>query len=78
MICSRRLYKGNSYEICFPLTDTGVTLVRFYTRGDVIIEKEPEISGDSMCFSFTVEELASLEDGVLRLPKDPGMFVAIK
>lgn len=66
MICSRRLYKGNTYEICLPLTDTGVTLVRFYTRGDVIIEKEPEITGDSMCFSFTEEEIASLEDGVLR------------
>ena len=64
--CNRRLYKGNSYEICLPLVDSGVTLVRFYTKGDVIIEKEPEISGDSMCFSFTVEELASLEDGVLR------------
>ena len=66
MYCSRRLYKGNSYEICLPLIDTGVTLVRFYTRGDIIIEKEPEISGDSMCFNFTVEDLASLEDGVLR------------
>lgn len=64
--CNRRLYKGNSYEICLPLVDSGVTLVRFYTKGDVIIEKEPEISGDSMCFSFTAEELASLEDGVLR------------
>ena len=63
MYCSRRLYKGNSYEICLPLIDTGVTLVRFYTRGDIIIEKEPEISGDSMCFNFTVEDLASLDDG---------------
>lgn len=66
MICSRRLYKGNSYEICLPLADSGVTLARFYTAGDVIIEKEPEISGDSMCFSFTEEEIASLPDGVLR------------
>lgn len=66
MICSRRLYKGNAYDICLPLADSGVTLVRFYTRGDVIVEKEPEISGDSMCFSFTEEDLASLEDGVLR------------
>lgn len=66
MICSRRLYKGNAYDICLPLADSGVTLARFYTRGDVIVEKEPEISGDSMCFSFTEEDLASLEDGVLR------------
>ena len=66
MICSRRLYKGNAYDICLPLADSGVTLARFYTRGDVILEKEPEISGDSMCFSFTEEDLASLEDGVLR------------
>ena len=66
MICSRRLYKGNSYEICLPLTDSGVTLARFYTAGDVIIEKVPEITGDSMCFSFTEEEIASLPDGVLR------------
>ena len=65
MICSRRLYKGNSYEICLPLV-SGATLVRFYTRGDVIVEKEPEITGDSMCFSFTEEDLVSLEDGVLR------------
>lgn len=70
MICSRRLYKGNAYEICLPLTDTGVTLVRFYTKGDVIVEKEPEISGDSMCFSFTEEDLALLEDGVLRYGHD--------
>lgn len=66
MICSRRLYKGNAYDICLPLADSGVTLARFYTSGDVIVEKEPEISGDSMCFSFTEEDLASLEDGVLR------------
>lgn len=66
MICSRRLYKGNAYEICLPLTDTGVTLARFYTAGDVIIEKVPVITGDSMCFSFTEEEIASLPDGVLR------------
>lgn len=66
MICSRRLYKGNAYDICLPLADSGVTLARFYTRGDVILEKEPEISGDSMCFSFAEEDLASLEDGVLR------------
>lgn len=66
MICSRRLYKGNSYEICLPLADSGVTLARFYTAGDVIIEKVPEITGDSMCFSFTEEEIASLPDGVLR------------
>lgn len=66
MTCSRRLYKGNSYDICLPLSDTGVTSVKFYTGGDVIIEKEAEISGDTMCFSFTEEEIASLEDGVLR------------
>lgn len=70
MICSRRLYKGNAYEICLPLTDTGVTLVRFYTKGDVIVEKEPETTGDSMCFSFTEEDLALLEDGVLRYGHD--------
>ena len=66
MYCSRRLYKGNSYDICLPLTDSGVTLARFYTAGDVVIEKVPEITGDSMCFSFTEEEIAYLHDGVLR------------
>ena len=66
MECGRRLYKGNSYDICFPLTDSGVTLARFYTLGDIIIEKEPEFSGDSMCFSFSEEDLAALPDGVLR------------
>ena len=66
MYCSRRLYKGNDYEICLPLTDTGVTLVRFYTGKDVYVEKEPEISGDSMCFSLTKEDLESLTDGVIR------------
>ena len=66
MICGRRLFKGNSYEICLPLTDTGVTSVRLYTRGDIIIEKEPVITGDSMCFSFAKEELDVLPDGVLR------------
>ena len=67
MYCSRRLYKGNSYEICLPLVDSGVTMVRFYTTGSVIVEKEPEIVEDSMCFSFTEEELAVLPDGVLRM-----------
>ena len=38
MICSRRLYKGNAYDICLPIADSGVTLARFYTRGDVIKE----------------------------------------
>ena len=66
MYCSRRLYKGNDYEICLPLTDTGVTLVRFYTGKDVYVEKEPEISGDSMCFSLTKEDLEPLTDGVIR------------
>lgn len=70
MYCSRRLYKGNAYEICLPIADTGITVVRFYTRGDIIIEKEPETTGDSMCFSFTEEDLASLEDGVLRYGYD--------
>lgn len=70
MYCSRRLYKGNAYEICLPIADTGITVVKFYTRGDIIIEKEPEISGDSMCFTFTEEDLASLEDGVLRYGYD--------
>lgn len=65
MICSRRLYKGNAYDICLPLV-SGATLARFYTSGDVIVEKEPEITGDSMCFSLTGEDLASLDDGVLR------------
>lgn len=66
MSCNGRIYKGDSYEICLPLFDTGVTSVRFYTRGDVIIEKEPVITGDSMCFSFAKEELDVLPDGVLR------------
>lgn len=70
MYCSRRLYKGNAYEICLPIADTGITMVRFYTRGDIILEKEPETTGDSMCFSFTEEDLASLEDGVLRYGYD--------
>ena len=70
MYCSRRLYKGNAYEICLPIADTGITVVRFYTRGDIILEKEPETTGDSMCFSFTEEDLASLEDGVLRYGYD--------
>ena len=67
MYCSRKLFKGNSYEICLPLVDSGVTMVRFYTTGSVIVEKEPEIVEDSMCFSFTEEELAVLPDGVLRM-----------
>lgn len=66
MICSRRLYKGNAYEICLPISDTGVTMVRFYTKGDVIIEKEPISTGDTMCFELAENDLASLEDGVLR------------
>ena len=66
MSCNGRIYKGDSYEICLPLFDTGVTSVRFYTRGDIIIEKEPVITGDSMCFSFAKEELDVLPDGVLR------------
>lgn len=64
--CNRRLYKGNSYEICIPITDTGVTSVRFYTSGDVVIEKEGEIVDDTMCFELTKEELDLLPDGVLR------------
>lgn len=66
MNCSRRIYKGNAYEICLPLVDSGVTLVRIYTRGDVIIEKEPEITADSMCIQLTADELAGLADGVIR------------
>ena len=66
MSCNGRIYKGDSYEICLPLFDTGVTSVRFYTRGDIIIEKEPVITGDSMCFLFAKEELDVLPDGVLR------------
>lgn len=66
MNCSRRLYRGNAYEICLPLVDSGVTLVRIYTRGDVIIEKEPEITADSMCIQLTADELAGLADGVIR------------
>ena len=66
MYCSRRLYKGNSYDFCLPLIDSGVISVRFYTAGDVMVEKVPEISGDSMCFSFTEEDLEYLPDGVLR------------
>ena len=66
MSCNGRIYKGDSYEICLPLFDTGVTSVRFYTRGDVIIEKEPVITGDSMCFLLEKEELDVLPDGVLR------------
>ena len=67
MYCSRKLFKGNSYEICLPLVDSGVTMVRFYTTGSVIVEKEPEIVDDHMCFTFTEEELAVLPDGVLRM-----------
>lgn len=66
MYCGRRLYKGNSYEICLPLTDTGITTVSFYTSGDVIIEKEPETTADTMCFLLTKEDLDALQDGVLR------------
>lgn len=62
MTCSSRLYKGDSYEICLPL-DTGITTVRFYTRGDVVIEKEAD---ENMCFLLTKEELDLLPDGVLR------------
>lgn len=64
--CNRRLYKGNSYEICIPITDTGVTSVSFYTSGDIVIEKEGEIVDDTMCFELTKEELDLLPDGVLR------------
>ena len=64
--CNRRLYKGNSYEICLPITDTGVTSVSFYTSGDIVIEKEGEIVDDTMCFELTKEELDLLPDGVLR------------
>lgn len=64
--CNRRLYKGNSYEICLPITDTGVTSVSFYTSGDMVIEKEGEIVDDTMCFELTKEELDLLPDGVLR------------
>ncbi len=68
--CNRRLYKGNSYEICLPITDTGVTSVRFYTSGDMVIEKEGEIVDDMMCFELTKEELDLLPDGVLRYSYD--------
>lgn len=64
--CNRRLYKGNSYEICLPITDTGVTSVRFYTSGDIVIEKEGKIVDDTMCFELTKLELDLLPDGVLR------------
>lgn len=64
--CNRRLYKGNSYEICLPITDTGVTSVSFYTSGDIVIEKEGEIVDDTMCFELTKKELDLLPDGVLR------------
>ena len=64
--CNRRLYKGNSYEICLPITDTGVTSVRFYTSGDIVIEKEGKIVDDTMCFELTKSELDLLPDGVLR------------
>lgn len=70
MICSRRLYKGESYEICLPIADTGITSVRFYTDGDITIEKEPEISGDTMCFILSKEDLDMLHDGVLRYSYD--------
>ena len=66
MLCSRKLYKGNSYEICLPITDSGVTVVRFYTRADIVVEKEPIITSGSMCFDLSVEDLDVLEDGVLR------------
>ena len=68
--CNRRLYKGNSYEICLPITDTGVTSVRFYTSGDMVIEKEGELVDDMMCFELTKEELDLLPDGVLRYSYD--------
>ena len=64
--CNRRLYKGNSYEICLPITDTGVTSVRFYTSGDIVVEKEGKIVDDTMCFELTKLELDLLPDGVLR------------
>ena len=68
--CNRRLYKGNSYEICLPITDTGVTSVRFYTSVDMVIEKEGEIVDDMMCFELTKEELDLLPEGVLRYSYD--------
>ena len=55
--CNRRLYKGNSYEICLPITDTGVTSVSFYTSGDIVIEKEGEIVDDTMCFEVFLRGL---------------------
>lgn len=66
MICSRRLYKGNSYEICLPLKYSGVTGVNIYTDGAVKIPVTPEISGDTLCFEITSEDLDVLADGVLR------------
>ena len=70
MYCSRRLYKGDSYQICLPIADTGVTSVRFYTSGDMVIEKEGEFIDDMMCFELTKEELDLLPDGVLRYTYD--------
>lgn len=67
MYCSRRLYKGNEYEICLPIKESGVTQVNFYTDGEIKVEKEPvETTGDTMCFDFSVEDLDVLADGVLR------------
>ena len=66
MICSRRLYKGNSYEICLPLKYSGVTGVNIYTDGAVKIPVTPEISGDTLCFEIASEDLDVLADGVLR------------
>jgi len=67
MYCSRRLYKGNEYEICLPIKESGVTQVNFYTDEEIKVEKEPvETTGDTMCFDFSVEDLDVLADGVLR------------
>ena len=66
MYCSRRLYKGNSYEFCLPLADTGVTEVYFYTDGEFKVGKEPVICGDTMCFTLAAEDIEAMKDGVLR------------
>ena len=71
MNCSRRLYKGNTYEICLPLNVSGVTsmTVNFYTDGEIIVEKDLEdfdISGGTMCVTLDDDDLDYLNDGVLR------------
>ena len=71
MCCSRKLFKGNTYEITLPFYggEVSALTVSFFTDGEVKVEKdlsEIELSGKSMTITLTPEDLQYLKDGVLR------------